>query len=115
MKILDEIEARAKAATEGPWEVSESLTGIQIYSSTQRVVEHGTMCVNVCRKVINRREGYELPSTARARKDLSAIAHSRTDVPRLCKALRYASDMISDEAMIMVEDTIERILKGGGE
>ena len=84
MKRLDEIEARATAATEGPWKVKpyggrreESDDEIDSFvgPSEATIVEQlGCDCCDV---------GLEVSST-----DAEFIAHARQDVPALVAALR---------------------------
>ena len=68
---LNEIEARANAATEGPWIVA-------IYK-------------NEC-KVETKRERWHVASYA-SPEDAAFIAHARTDVPALVAALRAVLDL----------------------
>lgn len=75
MKRLDEIEARANAATEGPWEVEHHYArgvGRYVVSEVHPPVE--------C-------EGNGAGGVYRS-EDAEFIAHARTDVPALVSALR---------------------------
>lgn len=90
MKIteqLDAIEARANAATEGPW-VTQSNCDFRVVSDTHTICEaspradrsHGmTQCV----------------------RNSAFIAASRQDVPKLCAALREAEEALTkcDQAL----------------
>ena len=75
MKRLDEIEARANAATEGPWEEGErcvfTLGGAPVVSDDVIHYVHGMAGEGVCHG-----------------EDAEFIAHARTDVPALVSALR---------------------------
>ena len=75
MNRLNEIEARANAATEGPWETEHHynrLTGEHVVSEIPRVAE----CMG------NGDGGLDY------KEDAEFIAHARTDVPALVAALR---------------------------
>ena len=75
MKRLDEIEARANAATEGPWEEGErcvfTLGGAPVVSDDVVHYVHGMAGEGVCHV-----------------EDAEFISHARTDVPALVAALR---------------------------
>ena len=75
MNRLDEIEARANAATEGPWEEGErcvfTLDGASVVSDDVIHYVHGMAGEGVCHG-----------------EDAEFIAHARTDVPALVAALR---------------------------
>lgn len=84
---LDEIEARAAAATAGPWEAFEDVgQGLDDWSWTVRGA------TGVVAEVVDDRDYDQVDS------DIEFIAHARTDVPALVRALRevlalrYASD-----------------------
>ena len=81
MNRLNEIEARANAATEGPWE------GIRYPDwFLGRVIVSGELSVCVAE---------DFPDDA----DAEFIAHARTDVPALVSVARYAlSQHSKDEA-----------------
>jgi len=67
---LDEIEARANAATPGPWTVPEDqlrFFPFEVYVEITGPRRHGPLV---------------------AVPDARFIAHARTDVPRLCRAVR---------------------------
>ena len=83
MNRLDKIEARANAATEGPWEVkpyngwhdaSDEIDSFVGPSDATIVEQLGCGCCDV---------GLEVSPT-----DAEFIAHARTDVPALIAALR---------------------------
>ena len=75
MNRLDEIEARANAATEGPWEAGErcvfTLDGAPVVSDDVVHYERGMAGEGVCHG-----------------EDAEFIAHARADVPALVAALR---------------------------
>ena len=73
MKRLDEIEARANAATEGPW---EAYPGYQ--------TDFGAWMS----AAVDTAGGEYLVVEAERDKDADFIAHARTDVPALVEALR---------------------------
>ena len=101
MKILDEIEARANAATKGPWEQEIVSTGDAPFNNV--VFQRSLADQRVIKDIWDLDEQTAI-----------FIAHSRTDVPRFCKALRFAIDNQELERDWFLAE-IERILKGGGE
>ena len=79
MKRLDEIEARANAATEGPWEADGSahvLTADNTPTFVARCADPGGSDAGV--------------------PDAEFIAHARTDVPALVAALRAVLEIHQD-------------------
>ena len=80
MNRLDKIEARANAATEGPWEAGErcvfTLEGAPVISDDVVHYGHGMAGEGVCRE-----------------EDTEFIAHARADVPALVAALRAVLEM----------------------
>ena len=80
MKRLDEIEARANAATEGPWEEGErcvfTLDGAPVVSDDMVHYAHGMAGEGVCHG-----------------EDAEFIAHARQDVPALVAALRAVLEL----------------------
>lgn len=84
MKRLDEIEARTRAATEGPWEAEHHynrLTGKHAVSEIPRVAE----CMG------NGDGGLD------CKEDAEFIAHARTDVPALVAVARFALSLHSQD------------------
>ena len=79
---LDEIEARANAATEGPWAT---------------VAEDGAILSLVLTDendgLFYGDSGYDAPITTETGDDAEFIAHARTDVPALVAALRAVLDL----------------------
>lgn len=73
---LDEIEARAEAATPGPW-------GLKKYGG----IGAGAFYIN---PVLINVEGWEDCTGA----DLAFLAHAREDVPRLCQAVRELAEAL---------------------
>ena len=85
---LDEIEARANAATGGPWGVYDGAESI--------LTEHD--CTGDCEDfhpilVRNQVDGVPLPSVWSTPEDAVFIAQARTDVPALVAALRAVLDL----------------------
>ena len=83
MNRLNEIEARANAATEGPWEAEHHynrLTGKHVVSEIPRVAE----CMG------NGDGGLD------CKEDAEFIAHARTDVPDMAAALRAVLEVHQD-------------------
>lgn len=80
---LAAIEARAEAATEGPWE--HSLVGIDLVDD-EYVVQTESVADVVCR-LARSGEFIEHPM-ASAQADAEFIAHARTDVPALVARVR---------------------------
>ena len=80
---LSEIEARANAATEGPWAV---------------VVEDGVILALVLTDeddgLMFGDNGYDAPIVTETGEDADFIAHARTDVPALVAALRAVMEAI---------------------
>lgn len=71
MKRLDEIEARANAATEGPWEAEWRFTGWDVVSGK---VDDDGLPAFIASEVES--------------EEAEFIAHARTDVPDMAAALR---------------------------
>lgn len=78
LEWLDEIEARAKAATPGPW-------GRNKYGG----IGAGEFYIH---PVLINIEGWEECTDA----DLEFIAHARSDVPKLCRAVRELYEMLAE-------------------
>ena len=82
---LNEIEARANAATEGPWAV---------------VVDDGVILALVLTDeddgLMFGDNGYDAPITTETGEDAEFIAHARTDVPALVAALRAVHQIAFD-------------------
>jgi hypothetical protein len=77
---LDAIEARAKAATKGPWTSVDSCYlcgGVHVDGSENNPVEHGG--------------GYA------TKEDLSFIAHARSDVPALVAEVRRLQALLDSD------------------
>jgi hypothetical protein len=88
-KQLAEIEARAKAATEGPW---RDFDGLLWLPAAQR-------------------EGYETTYGNPKGADATFCAHARQDIPALTAALRLAWARIEQHKMIF-EDYEEALMRG---
>ena len=80
MNRLNEIEARANAATEGPWEAGErcvfTLDGAPVISDDVVHYAHGMAGEGVCHE-----------------EDAEFIAHARADVPDMAAALRAVLEL----------------------
>lgn len=80
MNRLNEIEARANAATEGPWEAGErcvfTLEGAPVISDDVVHYGHGMAGEGVCHE-----------------EDTEFIAHARADVPDMAAALRAVLEL----------------------
>lgn len=90
---LDEIQARADAATEGPWKI-ETHYGMS-QSRRRQIVVPGWMTPIA---VLGQENPYGDP-------DAEFIAHARTDVPALVAALRAVLDLHKPEKFMDFEDT----------
>ena len=77
---LDEIEARANAATEGPWVTGGTDLAGEVYFGTYADPDDPT------------EPGVMLGVTG-TQEDAALIAHARTDVPALVAALRAVLDL----------------------
>lgn len=96
LKALDEIEVRAKAATPGPWFVGPYRYG----TNKDKVSNRGAVLCSEALPAIRadspaKREylisrGPRLLGPGQWDYDADFIAHARTDVPRLIRALRVA-------------------------
>lgn len=85
---LAEIEARARAATPGPWKTDEAYPDTFIWGPNQAMVcdhEYETGAIRM------RGLGANLPIPANA----DFIAHARTDIPQLVAALRVAVEALT--------------------
>lgn len=81
---LAEIEARANAATKGPWEVHDG-------NSWRRIgVQFGGSVI----EPIKQRDGH--PDLHARREDLELAAHSRADIPDLIAEIRRLNSIIDD-------------------
>ena len=98
MNRLDKIEARANAATEGPWEVkpyngwheaSDEIDSFVGPSDATIVEQLGCGCCDV---------GLEVSPT-----DAEFIAHARTDVPALVAALRAVLELHPREVVMAAD------------
>lgn len=78
MTTLDEIQARADAATEGPWEVDRNYP-----FSSDLVGIFATDAKNYVLKATDDLDDYPVTSG-----DATFIAHAREDVPKLVAAIR---------------------------
>lgn len=85
---IDEVESRAEAATPGPW-VSP---WVQEWNEPNIILVHNIAPTSVYRN---------------SKHDSRFIAASRTDVPRLCKALRMAL-MQLDNVSVWIEDAEQK-------
>lgn len=92
---LDEIEARANAATEGPWEWDRHVRG-----NGHVVIGDGLRRAHLPEDVAGDAENAEF------------IAYARTDVPRLVAALRAVLDVCDglEEAAHQVRNAVEAAL-----
>lgn len=100
--LLGEVEARANAATEGPWKRWEGPgggPGLNIVGADASLVACADGSVG--------RDDAWLPHVE---PNAAFIAAARTDVPRLVAALRMA--LLCDEIDYGTLDTIAAILKG---
>jgi hypothetical protein len=99
--ILSAIEAREKDATPGPW----------VHDVNELVDEPNVYAHYVCDK-----HGDPIAESMKSMNDFSDdyefIAHARTDVPRLVKALRKAVATIEYFGMHACEVDIQSILNG---
>jgi len=78
MKPLDEIEARLKKATPGPWvvDIETGFTSVHTEQRKDNIASTGPT------------RGWSLGKLTCGR-NTEFIAHSPTDIARLCKAVRY--------------------------
>ena len=83
MGWLEEIKARAEAATPGPWEDGQDGIGVNTVFSTHPDSDH---VGHHSRAVIDGDEDGAVVS----RTDATFIASARTDVPRLCSLVELA-------------------------
>lgn len=90
MSTLDEIQARADAATEGPW-ACEPMDGIIYPSTPWSVFSHEANDAGDYPSVTD--DNGEL---ALLKADAVFIAHSREDVPKLVAALKSALEVLND-------------------
>lgn len=114
MSKIDEIEQRAKAATEGPWQCSED-TAYEL--QCQRCGE--TVCEDCLDQVnVQSQDEYNVLHVqlygmhSLIKPNAEFIAHARTDVPWLVSMLREAMFIIgaaaaTDEQLDHIETTIE--------
>lgn len=91
MKELDAIEARAKAASPAPWDFKHPESDAELRGPT-----------------LAARGFFELGAA-----DLAFIAEARTDVPRLCAALRHVlAELDIDHGWKKRCDEVAAILRG---
>lgn len=83
MSILDEIQARANAATEGPWAVEVDAEGFD--GASVLIDDSGWGTAYICQGL------HQGESEGVA--DAEFIAHAREDVPKLVAALRAVIDL----------------------
>jgi hypothetical protein len=101
-ELLKEIDGRASAATEGPWDYCKyQMTDYADITNAkrERVLIASLQDGNYKRRNI----------------DCSFIAHARTDVPRLVKVLRYLIGTIEEHDIFIHENEkqyLEVLLKG---
>lgn len=79
---LNEIEARANAATEGPWSIvsEDGMILALVLTDEDDGLFYGD-------------SGYDAPITTETGEDAEFIAHARTDMPDLVGALRAVLDL----------------------
>ena len=87
---LDEIEARANAATKGPWFVGQAVPGLESVSRPDRRNIYCGDCSDVTSAAANIRI-----------EDAEFIAHARSDVPKLLAEVRRLQEML--KAKIVAE------------
>jgi hypothetical protein len=97
--ILSAIEAREKDATPGPW-----VQDIDEHTYARYVVHGERIIVSESATSPSKQTGLIA--------DWEFIAHARTDVPRLVKALRQAMDAIDYWGLKTCRFEIESILNG---
>lgn len=85
---LPEIEARANAATEGPWSMYWEREGVG--SLVAGEVKHTNNGLRVADWLAEFDAESLDGDTAKAENDGEFVAHARTDIPALCEALREA-------------------------
>ncbi|MCD2263279.1 hypothetical protein K3888_11275 [Dietzia aurantiaca] len=85
---LDQIEQRAEAATEGPWEVMEEVDGVRAGRRTA-IRAQGNLAIARRVVTVDQTRPHHEPAEA----NVEFIAHARTDVPALVAALRAALDV----------------------
>lgn len=98
IEILDAMEARANAATPGPW-------------SIKHAAQLDRRCVHSGRNIVDG----QLIGTAIPEPDATFIAAARSEVPALVKALRYLRDEIvpnvSDQTMCLIDADVAQLLR----
>lgn len=96
---LTEIEERAKKATSGPWVYMDDA---EPYSGTVLTADEA---VRIC----------ETPQLDDRLDDMEFIAHARTDIPALCKALResMAREAAMADIVKAAQDLIDTTEYGG--
>jgi hypothetical protein len=111
MSALDDIRARAEAATEGPWEWDGNDID-QCGTRWGSVVENTVSCMSYC-------YGGSVEQEVKPA-DREFIAHARQDIPRLLAALDAVTTYCAEEQTGSGEvsadgviDAIDSALKGG--
>lgn len=91
---VSEIEARANAATEGPWAVWDSCSWRRI--GTKEPFADGNVICPIT-------QNDEHPDLLAKREDLEFVAHARADIPALCATVKHLR--------AEVEELSERLIK----
>lgn len=99
--LLDQIEQREKAATEGPWLRDPSLSFDHIHTLNP------TTAVGNKHNPLATLRRYNVEEYKESDGNADFIAHSRTDVPKLGKALRMAIYALEGDEK---QRTLEQIL-----
>lgn len=79
-QAVEEIEARASAATPGPWAVWDSCSWRRI-GTVEPYADGNVICP------ITQNDGH--PDLLAKREDLEFVAHAREDIPALCATVKH--------------------------
>lgn len=90
MTFLDEIEARANKATPGPWKYDKNF-GVKCDYPSRRDPEWTDYIAKIKHNWIA--QPMDFPFVGKELDNGDFIANSRTDIPKLCEALRKAVEM----------------------
>ena len=109
---LNAIEARAKAATPGPWgwyDPPGAGYGPQIESEEQHARWGGMACVLVTAEVCSACRERGAPCLSGKQEDKDFIAHAREDIPALTAEVRRLNAYIEERQLINPEAEIRRL------
>lgn len=96
---VEQIEARANAATKGPWIVWDSCSWRRI-GTVQPYADGNVICP------ITQNDGH--PDLLARREDLEFVVHARTDIPALCATVNALRTALNDLLGELEERTNER-------